>query len=98
MTEQEARHLLRVEGYNDLPSTDGRSFIRILGDVLREPMFALLLGAGVIYPFLGDLTDALTLLVFAFVSISISVIQELRSERVLEALRDMASPRAHHVA
>lgn len=57
-------------------------------------MFALLLGAGAIYLFLGDLTDALMLLVFACVSISISVIQELRSERVLEALRDMTSPRA----
>jgi P-type Ca2+ transporter type 2C len=57
-------------------------------------MFALLLGAGAIYLFLGDLTDALMLLVFACVSISISVIQELRSERVLDALRDMTSPRA----
>ena len=94
MTEQEARRLLGVEGYNDLPSADSRSFMRIMGDVLREPMFALLLGAGAIYLFLGDLTDALMLLVFAFVSISISVIQELRSERVLEALRDMTSPRA----
>ncbi len=94
LTEQEARQRLDVEGFNDLPNTDNRSFARILGDVLREPMFALLLGAGAIYLFLGDLTDALMLLVFACVSISISVIQELRSERVLEALRDMTSPRA----
>jgi Ca2+-transporting ATPase len=94
LTEQEARQRLDVEGFNDLPNTDSRSFSRIFGDVLREPMFALLLGAGAIYLFLGDLTDALMLLVFACVSISISVIQELRSERVLDALRDMTSPRA----
>ena len=57
-------------------------------------MFALLLGAGVIYLVLGDLTEALMLLVFATISVSITVVQELRSERVLEALRDMTSPRA----
>ena len=57
-------------------------------------MFALLLGAGVIYLVLGDFTEALMLLVFATISVSITVVQELRSERVLEALRDMTSPRA----
>ena len=57
-------------------------------------MFALLLGAGAIYLVLGDHTEALVLLAFAVISISITVVQETRSERVLEALRDMTSPRA----
>ena len=57
-------------------------------------MFALLLGAGAVYLVLGDLTDALMLMIFAAVAISIGVIQESRSERVLDALRDMTSPRA----
>ena len=94
LTEAEAQARLRAEGFNDLPKTDHRTFLRIIGDVLREPMFALLLGAGVIYLVLGDLTEALMLLVFATISVSITVVQELRSERVLEALRDMTSPRA----
>ena len=94
LTEAEAQARLRAEGFNDLPKTDHRTFLRIIGDVLREPMFALLLGAGVIYLVLGDFTEALMLLVFATISVSITVVQELRSERVLEALRDMTSPRA----
>ena len=94
LTEAEAQARLRAEGFNDLPKTDHRTFLRIIGDVLREPMFALLLGAGIIYLVLGDLTEALMLLVFATISVSITVVQELRSERVLEALRDMTSPRA----
>ena len=34
------------------------------------------------------------LLLFATLSVSISIVQETRSERVLEALRNLASPRA----
>jgi P-type Ca2+ transporter type 2C len=94
LTEAQAQARLQTEGFNDLPKADHRTFLRIIGDVLREPMFALLLGAGVIYLVLGDLTEALMLLVFATISVSITVVQELRSERVLEALRDMTSPRA----
>ncbi|MFZ5780583.1 MAG: cation-translocating P-type ATPase [Pseudomonadota bacterium] len=94
LSEAQARSRLQVEGFNDLPASGGRSVLNILGDVLREPMFALLLGAGAVYLVLGDLSEALILMAFATISISISVIQETRSERVLEALRDVASPRA----
>lgn len=94
LTEAQALQRLRDEGFNDLPRTDQRTLLRIVGDVLREPMFALLLGAGAVYLVLGDLTEAVVLLLFATISVSITVVQETRSERVLEALRDMTSPRA----
>ncbi len=94
LDEAEAQARLRRDGYNDLPSADRRSFWRIALGVLREPMFALLLGGGAIYLALGDLAGALTLSAFATLSVSIAVIQESRAERVLERLRDIASPRA----
>jgi Ca2+-transporting ATPase len=57
-------------------------------------MFVLLLAGGSIYLLLGDLKEALILLAFGGMSIAITVIQETRTERVLEALRDLTSPRA----
>ena len=57
-------------------------------------MIALLVGGGVVYLALGDWREAVILLVFANLSIVITVIQETRTERVLEALRDLTSPRA----
>ena len=57
-------------------------------------MLALLLGGGVVYLALGDLKEALILLVFATLSVLITVVQQTRTERVLEALRDLTSPRA----
>jgi Ca2+-transporting ATPase len=91
---QQAADRLRHDGPNELPRTGHRKFWRILRDVLTEPMFGMLLGAGLIYLLLGDRLEAVLLLVFASLSVAIAVIQEARSERVLDALRDLTSPRA----
>jgi len=94
LTESDAQARLKAEGYNELPRPGRRTPFRIVFEVLREPMMALLLGGGVIYLALGDRTEALILLAFATLSVSITVVQETRTEHVLEALRDLTSPRA----
>ena len=94
LTEAEAAARLAAEGPNELPRPERRSFRRILFDTFREPMFALLIAAALIYLALGDLREALVLMAFATTSVSIAIIQESRSERVIESLRDLTSPRA----
>ncbi len=94
LSEAEARARLKAEGYNELPRSDRRTQFKIVLEVLREPMLALLFGGGVVYLALGDWREALILLIFATLAIAIAVVQETRTERVLEALRDLTSPRA----
>ena len=94
LSEADAQTRLATEGYNELPRPDRRTPFRIIREVVREPMLALLLGGGAIYLVLGDLQEALILLGFATFSVVITVVQESRTERVLEALRDLTSPRA----
>jgi Ca2+-transporting ATPase len=94
LREREAQARLAAEGPNELPKPDHRTPLRIVLEVLREPMFALLIGGGAIYLLLGDIKEALILLAFALLSIMITVVQETRTEHVLEALRNLASPRA----
>jgi len=94
LSEGEAQARLAAEGPNELPQPDRRTPLRIVIEVLREPMFALLLGGGGIYLLLGDFKEALILLVFAMLSVVITVVQETRTEHVLEALRNLSSPRA----
>lgn len=89
-----AAERLKLEGFNELPTPNQRSVFRIVYEVLKQPMFALLIGGGVIYLILGDSVEALILLIFACLSIAITIIQESRSENVLAALRNLASPRA----
>jgi Ca2+-transporting ATPase len=94
LTQTEARSRLAAEGFNELPRARRRSPLRIAFEVLREPMLALLVAGGVVYLLLGNLEEALVLLAFACLSVGITVVQEARTERVLEALRDLTSPRA----
>jgi len=94
LTSKEAQIRLSQDGYNELQRGEHRSLLRIIIDVMREPMFGLLFASGLIYLLLGDHTEALLLLIFACFSIGIAIIQESRSEHVLEALRDLTSPRA----
>src|SRR5690348_8382103 len=94
LNSSEATARLKVEGFNELPHAGSRSIARLVFDLLSEPMLLLLLVAAAIYFTLGDLGEALLLVVFASISIVITIVQEARTERVLESLRDLTSPRA----
>jgi len=94
LSEQEAAQRLKEEGPNELPSSKRRHFLTIVYDISMEPMFLLLVACGVLYLFLGDMKEALMLLGFVFVVIGITFYQERKTERALEALRDLSSPRA----
>ena len=94
LSSEEARRRLDAEGPNSLPGAGRRSVIGIVLEVMREPMFLLLVAGALIYFFLGDVREALVLLVSVVVVVAITVTQERKSERALEALRDLSSPRA----
>lgn len=94
LSEEDAVRKLKEEGYNELPSQKKQSLFAILRNIFREPMLLLLLGAGIIYLFLGEKNDALMLLFFVFVVVGITFYQERKTERALEALKNLSSPRA----
>ncbi len=94
LTAHEAKIRLEQEGFNELPSQKKRSAISIFLSVVRDPMLFLLIAAGAIYLVLGEAQDALLLLTFVFVVVGITFYQEKKTERALEALKDLSSPRA----
>jgi len=94
LSEAEAVARLRQEGANELPAEKQRSVLAIALDVAREPMFLMLVAAGALYLLMGEPGDALMLLGFVFVVMAITIVQEQRTERALDALRDLSSPRA----
>ena len=94
LSEAEALSRLEAEGHNELPSTKKRNILAIALDVVKEPMFLLLVACGIIYLMLGDIEEAFMLLGFVFVVMGITFYQERKTERALEALRDLSSPRA----
>jgi P-type Ca2+ transporter type 2C len=94
LTEAEALLRLERDGPNELPSREKRGLWAIAWEVVREPMFLMLVAAGTLYLLMGEPKDALLLLGFVFVVMGITIVQERRTEHALEALRDLSSPRA----
>ncbi len=94
LTSLVAAQRLKDIGANELASSKPRTVAAIAFDTIREPMFLLLLACSVLYLILGDLGEALLLSAAIFVVMTITFVQEKRTERTLDALRDLSSPRA----
>lgn len=94
LTQEEAQYRLRKSGPNSLSTSHPSGMWSILRDLNREPIFLLLFAASAIYFFLGDAGDAFLLLSFVLVAIGIVLSRQRKTEHVLDALRELASPRA----
>ena len=95
LSSEEAARRLAEFGPNALPKPAPPGVFAIVLRTLREPMFALLAAAAVLYLGVGDLGEGLFMVAGAAAAISLVVFQEFRTERALEALHEMAEPMAH---
>ena len=57
-------------------------------------MFLLLIASAVVYFVLGDVRESLVLSLSVVIIFAITIFQERKTERALDALRDLSSPRA----
>ena len=94
LSRAEAARRLASEGPNALPGGQRRTLLSIALETVREPMFLLLLAAGTLYLVFGDLQEGVTLFGFVLVTLGLTLYQEGKTERAIEALRDLTSPRA----
>jgi Ca2+-transporting ATPase len=94
LSEAEARSRLARQGPNRLHPAEHESFWEEYLEELREPMIVLLLITGVIYSILGTLWDAVTIFAIIFTLVAVEVTNDLRAERAIDALRELAEPTA----
>ena len=94
LSESEAEKRLQTEGANELPAQKKQDGLAIMLRVLSEPMLLLLVGCGILYFLMGEIKDALMLQSCVFVVIGITYYQERKTEKTLEALKNLSSPRA----
>ena len=92
LTSEQAEALGKRYGRNELTPQKKPSFMRKALHVVAEPMFLLLLAAAVIYFVLGAPRDGTVMLVFVAGIISIDIIQEWKTDKTLNALRDLSAP------
>ena len=94
LSSAEAARRLAEDGPNVLLGRQRRSWLTIVWETAREPMFLLLLAAGTLYLVFGELQEGLILFGFVLVTLGLTLYQEGKTERAIEALRDLTSPRA----
>lgn len=94
LSSEEANARLKTEGYNELPASGPKNIWRIAMDVVKEPMFLLLISCGVLYMLLGDYREGAILVSATLIIIFITFYQSQKTEKALAALKNMSSPRA----
>ncbi|MBA4109090.1 MAG: ATPase [Leptothrix sp. (in: Bacteria)] len=94
LSTQQALALRQTHGPNALAIQQTRPLWRSALEVAREPMFLLLMACLVLYFLIGDWQEGLALMVSVVAVMGITLVQERRTERALDALKDLASPRA----
>lgn len=92
LTSAEVRELQDKYGKNELTPQKKECFIKKVFHIICEPMFLLLIVAAIIYFILGEPGDGAIMLIFVIGIIGIDVIQEWKTDRTLNALRDLSAP------
>ncbi|MBI3134370.1 MAG: cation-translocating P-type ATPase [Bacteroidetes bacterium] len=90
-TEAEAK--LATHGYNELPASGPRNIWQVAFQVVKEPMFILLISCGSLYMVLGNYQEGIVLLSTIFIIIIITFLQYNKTEKALDALKKLSSPR-----
>lgn len=94
LTTEQSKAQLEKFGFNELPISKSKNLFKIALEVAKEPMFVLLIGCGLLYFIIGDYTEGTVLMSWIIIIIFITFYQHQKTEKALESLRKMSSPRA----
>ena len=94
LTSEQVENQREKYGFNELEKTKHKTLFTIVIEVFKEPMFLLLLACGVLYVILGDYREGIVLMSTILIMIGMTVIQHQKTQQALEALKQLASPRA----
>ncbi|MBR0142264.1 MAG: cation-translocating P-type ATPase [Ruminococcus sp.] len=94
LTEKEAVEKLKLYGENIFAEEKKNSAVKIFAGQFKDVMVMILLGATVISILLGEVSDAVTIMLIVLLDAVLGFVQEYRTEHTLEALRSMTAPTA----
>lgn len=94
LSSEEARVRLEKNGLNKLQGKKKKSIFQLFFAQINDVMIYILLVAAIISAIVGEISDAIIILIVIFVNAIIGVIQESKAEKALEALKNMSTPKA----
>lgn len=94
LSSADAKSRLEKNGLNKLQGKKKKSTFQLFLSQINDAMIYILLVAAVISAIVGEISDAIIILIVIFVNAIIGVIQESKAEKALEALKNMSTPKA----
>lgn len=94
LSSADAKLILEKNGPNKLQGKKKKSTFQLFLSQINDAMIYILLVAAVISAIVGEISDAIIILIVIFVNAIIGVIQESKAEKALEALKSMSTPKA----
>lgn len=93
LSDDDVKKYMQKYGKNELVPVKKKNLLTRILAVFKEPMLALLFGAAFIYFLLGDYQDGIIMMFFVIFVTSISFFQEWKTDKTLDALKELSSPK-----
>ncbi|MCE5257228.1 MAG: HAD-IC family P-type ATPase, partial [Spirochaetaceae bacterium] len=94
LTSTEAQKRLEEYGPNILKGKKPKSMFRLFLEQFNNYLIYILMAAAVISVLLGEVSDAIIILVVVLINAIVGVVQESKAEKAIEALKKLSSPHA----
>lgn len=94
LSDLEVKKRLLKDGYNEIVVEKPKTILNFIVEVVQEPMILLLFVSAGIYLLLGDPREAGILLISVIGVILITIYQQQKTEKSIQALKNLASPTA----
>jgi Ca2+-transporting ATPase len=94
LSQKEAKSLLDKYGYNVFEQGKKLSPYKILVAQFKDILIIILLASTVLSVLMGEITEAIAIIIIIFINALLGFIQEFRTEKTMEALKNMAAPSA----
>ncbi len=94
LDDKEAVKRLERYGYNEIEQKKRKTILQMYIDQFKDFMIIILIIAAVISGFLGELIDAVVILMIVILNAVLGVVQENKAEESLAALKRMSAPSA----
>ena len=94
LSDAEVQSSREQNGTNELHNKERNGWLKAITDIVKEPMFILLLAASIIYFISGQLQEGLFMVSAILLVSAISLYQESKSNNALAALKKLSHPKS----
>ncbi len=92
LSDKEARKKLLEHGPNILTGKEKVSLVKMLIRQFTDVMVLILLASTAVSAFMGEMTEAVTIIAIVILNAVLGFVQEFRTEKTMEALKNFAAP------